>query len=120
MMENRHMNAQMTITLARAQRAIAGVRNSAGTNHQIDLGEFDSKAGVAKAQRDFAVFAEIFEKYPGDVAELVELVIGGQMARAHAVAEKIGLTESNLQSKGGGLPWIIIGIAIGFLFFEQD
>jgi hypothetical protein len=114
------MNPQMTITLARAQRAIAGVRNSAGTNHQIDLTEFSSKQVVTKAQRDFEVFADIFKAHPTEVAELVDLVICGQMSRAHLIAEEIGLTEANLQSKGGGLPWIIIAIAIGCLFLEHD
>lgn len=113
-------DARITIALARAERTIAGLCNSAGTSHGITLAGFDAAQGVAKAQRDFEVFAEILKAHPGEVGELVDLVVSGRMTRAHAIAERVGLTEANLQRKGGGLPWIIIAVAIACLFLEHD
>lgn len=119
-MSSINKDAHITISLARAQRAIASLQNSSGTNHELAISGFDAKHGITKAQRDFEVFAEILKSRPAEATEVVEHVIAGRMAPAHAIAEKIGLTEANLQARGGELAWIVIAVAIGCLFLEHD
>jgi len=113
-------DGQIEIRLIRAQRIVAGLRNSPGITQLFDISEFNAASSLPQVQRDFTLLADILGRYPRETTEVIDCVLTGEMSRAQELASKIGLTEKEFQEREGGLPFLLIVICIGCLFLAHD
>jgi len=118
--ENIMPDGQIEIRLIRAQRIVAGLRNSPGITQLFDISEFNAASSLPQVQRDFTLLADILGRYPRETTEVIDCVLTGEMSRAQELASKIGLTEKEFQEREGGLPFLLIVICIGCLFLAHD
>jgi hypothetical protein len=116
------MNAESTKKKSSLGTVVIGVAGSglpqsifdvaAGRSIRAAIPENFTAEHVALAARDSELLMGMLKNHPHEFCEMVNAINTGKFTEARKMAEKVGLTEENIISQGGGLWAVVIVIAV--------
>lgn len=84
-----------------------GLASLLSLSQQQDFGGLDLKAAAADAD----IVAQTIRSHPDEFQSLLEAAWAGSPA-SHTMLEELGLTEPQVQAKGGGMLWLIVALVL--------
>ncbi|WP_233860411.1 hypothetical protein [Paraburkholderia sp. HD33-4] len=67
---------------------------------------------IKRMHRDLEILCKVVGEHGDEWMEMQNAVLGYDFNRASEIASKIGLDEHRITRQGGGLNWVVVGIAI--------
>jgi hypothetical protein len=109
----------MTTHNVRAVVGLSGFKATSGSFNidrtritELELPERFLPDHITRTGRDLEILAAMARDHPTELMEMHNAVLDFNFHAANEVAKKIGLDEHRISSQGGGLNWVIVGIAI--------
>ena len=84
---------------------------------RIEMPDVLTRDHVALMRNDLLLLTELAERYPEDMLDVHRAVLGHDFSRATEIANRIGLTEEAMVSRGGGQVGLALGIAAGLAVY---
>jgi hypothetical protein len=109
-MNDTQPHAQAVIGVSGFRVESAGMGVSGERFIRIDLPSTFTEEHVIRMQRDLEHVAQLAQQYPKDMVELGNAAARHDFHIAGEVARRIGLTEAEFVTRGGGQVGIAIGI----------
>jgi hypothetical protein len=101
-----------TVGLAGFSHTTEGFKVAKDRIFRIALPKGFSPEDIERMQRDFEILAGILQKHPEEIGALLEASMQDNVLEAFRIAQEIGLTEKEFESKGGGIIWQLVGVAV--------
>jgi len=79
---------------------------------RLDMPEAFTLDHIKRMRRDFELLAGMTRDHPREMVALHNAVLSHDFQLANKIASDIGLNEHSISSQGGGLNWVIAGIAV--------
>jgi hypothetical protein len=109
-----------TVGLAGFSHTTAGFEVATDRILRIAVPQKFSLENIKRMQRDFEILAEILQKHPEEMTALLEASMQNNILEAHRLAQELGLTEEEFESKGGGIIWgLVAGIVVADVLLDM-
>lgn len=111
---------QALIGLSGFKNTIEGFPISRDHTFQLELPQSFTAEDIQRMRKDAEGLASLLRNYPDEMQAFVQAVSQGKFGEARKVAQKVGLTEENFVSQGGGLFWVVVFTHFIIVYFLTD